>query len=659
MLPAASQADLRGCDDIAARRASADQHHNSSGTMQGQGLQRCKQQPAEALGNPGRADAGTQTLQLGSSSDQAFFSLSSLLSASSLPTLCFGGRADMTRSKLRVVQSNDEYMTEEHENIMHVDAESSDSEPLSCNGKEGFPESDDEEDEDDHDDTADNAEGHFQDIHLTSLEDTQNEDVMYLRLQMEKIEQHMENQDAKILELTEKSRNSERQISTSRDPLGIAHTNSKRKRVYGDLHRQQLGTVGKENNVMRKENCLNDMEMQPPKKCHATHKGGSCCSVYDSLTVADFEDSWMRMLERYNITDNEWLKGLYDNRHRWVPAFVKDAFWAGMSTTQRSESMHAFFDGYVNAKTTLKHFTSQYENALRDKVEKEILADFNSFHSTIPCITHFDVEKQVQSVYTNSKFKEFQEELTNIMYYDRNFIQKEGAIETYKIIEDVLIDKEEGWRKDYVYHVYFNADEFEVKFSCRHFEFRVAEIGAMSDEPCNDLIEQLRTLKIQPPCNSSSENNNGNLATEEGGAPSIGEASKTIISPIAVRCAGRPPSLRKESKVDKLIREAREKKKKAEQREKKKDAQREKKKAEREESPEFGSTSDNINPSITTPLPYGTFEELDAAGGSVCFFQDANRHFAVCQILVDIHRTVIDVLEHFSLLRDFKALPKE
>jgi hypothetical protein len=70
----------------------------------------------------------------------------------------------MTRCKLHVVQSNDEYMTEEHENTMHVDAESSDSEPLSCNGKEGFPESDDEEDEDDHDDTADNAEGNWSDL---------------------------------------------------------------------------------------------------------------------------------------------------------------------------------------------------------------------------------------------------------------------------------------------------------------------------------------------------------------------------------------------------------------------------------------------------------------------------------------------------------------
>jgi hypothetical protein len=51
---------------------------------------------------------------------------------------------------------------------------------------------------------------------------------------------------------------------------------------------------------------------------------------------------------------------------------------------------------------------------------------------------------------------------------------------------------------------------------------------------------------------------------------------------MAVICAGRPPSLRKESKVDKLMHEAREKKKKAEQREKKKAAQKEKKKSEQE-----------------------------------------------------------------------------
>ncbi|GJN06870.1 hypothetical protein PR202_ga24640 [Eleusine coracana subsp. coracana] len=42
----------------------------------------------------------------------------------------------------------------------------------------------------------------------------------------------------------------------------------------------------------------------------------------------------------------------------------------------------------------LRLFVEQYENALRDKVEKEDIADFHSFKSTVPCVTHYDIEKQ-------------------------------------------------------------------------------------------------------------------------------------------------------------------------------------------------------------------------------------------------------------------------
>ncbi|KAA8517268.1 hypothetical protein F0562_017561 [Nyssa sinensis] len=97
-------------------------------------------------------------------------------------------------------------------------------------------------------------------------------------------------------------------------------------------------------------------------------------AVYDTLSPNEFKCSWNSMIEKYKFHGNEWLLGIYTERHRWVPAFVKDNFWAGMSTTQRSESMHAFFDGYVNVKTTLKQFVEQYENALKDK-------DFEKFKS--------------------------------------------------------------------------------------------------------------------------------------------------------------------------------------------------------------------------------------------------------------------------------------
>uniref|UniRef100_A0A453S238 Uncharacterized protein n=1 Tax=Aegilops tauschii subsp. strangulata TaxID=200361 RepID=A0A453S238_AEGTS len=55
---------------------------------------------------------------------------------------------------------------------------------------------------------------HFQNIHLSSLEDTSNEDLLAVRLKMEKLEKRVENQDAEILELKGKTKNSEGQVNS-------------------------------------------------------------------------------------------------------------------------------------------------------------------------------------------------------------------------------------------------------------------------------------------------------------------------------------------------------------------------------------------------------------------------------------------------------------
>ena len=56
--------------------------------------------------------------------------------------------------------------------------------------------------------------------------------------------------------------------------------------------------------------------------------------VHDSLTKEEFEESWGKFIKKYKLESNEWLFGLYDERHHWVLAFVKDMFWVGMSTIQ-------------------------------------------------------------------------------------------------------------------------------------------------------------------------------------------------------------------------------------------------------------------------------------------------------------------------------------
>ena len=78
--------------------------------------------------------------------------------------------------------------------------------------------------------------------------------------------------------------------------------------------------------------------------------------------------------------------------------------------------MNEFFDRYVHSKTTLKQFVEHNENALRNKVEKETRADANSFPKQILIATNYLMKRQIREVYTLSKYKEFQVELTGNMY---------------------------------------------------------------------------------------------------------------------------------------------------------------------------------------------------------------------------------------------------
>ncbi|XP_024033677.1 protein FAR1-RELATED SEQUENCE 5-like [Citrus clementina] len=172
--------------------------------------------------------------------------------------------------------------------------------------------------------------------------------------------------------------------------------------------------------------------------------------------------AWHDMLDKYGIVDNQWLNGLYEEIYRWVSCFVKITFWAGMSTTQRSESMNAFFYGYVNSKTTLKQFVEKYEKAMESKIEKEWQADARCFSQRMPCRTNFAMEKQVEEVYTISKFQEFQQQLMNKMYCE---VFSCGGSE-YEVVEN------NGKSKEKTFQVIFEMDDGEIRCACAMFECR-------------------------------------------------------------------------------------------------------------------------------------------------------------------------------------------
>ena len=76
------------------------------------------------------------------------------------------------------------------------------------------------------------------------------------------------------------------------------------------------------------------------------------------------------MIGEFELEGNEWSGSLYEDRKFWVPIYMKDTFFAGLSTTQWAKSINSFFFyKYVSKKTSLKKFVEKYKLTLQDRQE--------------------------------------------------------------------------------------------------------------------------------------------------------------------------------------------------------------------------------------------------------------------------------------------------
>ncbi|XP_016484077.1 protein FAR-RED IMPAIRED RESPONSE 1-like [Nicotiana tabacum] len=129
--------------------------------------------------------------------------------------------------------------------------------------------------------------------------------------------------------------------------------------------------------------------------------------VLDSITVEVFERKWTEYIARYNLHTRNWFNKLYSEKEKWVPMYLDVYFWAGMLSTQRSEGMHAFFDGYITRQSTLRMFVHQYELAIGAKHVKELEVEYKSKGFQIVCESMFKWEEQAIQCYTRTMYELF------------------------------------------------------------------------------------------------------------------------------------------------------------------------------------------------------------------------------------------------------------
>nr|XP_009793957.1 PREDICTED: protein FAR1-RELATED SEQUENCE 5-like [Nicotiana sylvestris] len=159
------------------------------------------------------------------------------------------------------------------------------------------------------------------------------------------------------------------------------------------------------------DQCQSISGVRPSKIARAEFKS----MVLDSITVEVFERKWAEYISRYNLHIRNWFNKLYSEKEKWVPVYLDMYFWGGMLFTQRSEGMHAFFDGYITRQSTFRMFVHQYELAIRAKHEKELEAEYRSKGFQIVCESMFKWEQQTIQCYTRTIYEIFQDTAKKIV----------------------------------------------------------------------------------------------------------------------------------------------------------------------------------------------------------------------------------------------------
>ncbi|OMO61723.1 Zinc finger, PMZ-type [Corchorus olitorius] len=181
------------------------------------------------------------------------------------------------------------------------------------------------------------------------------------------------------------------------------------------------------------------------------------------MAIDEFEFEWNVLLAKYGLEENGLMKYLYMPREKWVPAFLRTTFCAGMSTTQRSESMNKFFKDYVRPSTLVSDFVHQYDKALNARYQKEKEKDVKTKSSKAILKTCYKMEDDAAKHYTRKMFSKFQDELFSSQNYKASKDRDEREKKIYKVIPH---GKERP-----IHEVSLDISDNKTICTCHKFEF--------------------------------------------------------------------------------------------------------------------------------------------------------------------------------------------
>ncbi|XP_020253880.1 protein FAR1-RELATED SEQUENCE 5-like [Asparagus officinalis] len=154
--------------------------------------------------------------------------------------------------------------------------------------------------------------------------------------------------------------------------------------------------------------------------------------IWDSETASSFEENWV--------------------------------FWAGMSSSQRSEGMNALLKMHVSRKNSLHDFVTIFQRVLARQREGELKEDHCTVEKKPKLKTLWSMEKQMAQIYTKKIFYIFQDELQPSLMYNIELVKENERESTFHLN---FCGHDERLR-----HIIYCKTTKMVRCSCLMFEFK-------------------------------------------------------------------------------------------------------------------------------------------------------------------------------------------
>ncbi|XP_056160407.1 protein FAR1-RELATED SEQUENCE 5-like isoform X1 [Syzygium oleosum] len=185
--------------------------------------------------------------------------------------------------------------------------------------------------------------------------------------------------------------------------------------------------------------------------------------MYRCKSEDEFEATWREMEEVWGTKNNNWLRRLYDLRHKWSSAFGRDSFTCGIRSSQRSESTNNVFQHMSTKTLSLVEFVHHYEEQLKHMREVESQDDYSSRGTAKSQVKNNGILSHAASVYTRTIFLKFNEEFVQSLSEHISSTTSDGSVSLYTLKCMGI-----GIQGEYV--VRFDPADLSVSCECKLFE---------------------------------------------------------------------------------------------------------------------------------------------------------------------------------------------